>query len=80
MRADTFASLVGTTLYEHRFGPFLVQPLVVGLDDGVPILYEYDYIGTQSHSEDFGFIGTAGYNFAGCCESYYKKDMSPEEL
>lgn len=46
MRAKTFASLVGTTLYEHRFGPFLVQPLVVGLDDGEPIVYEYDYIGT----------------------------------
>lgn len=31
MKPHTFAHLVGTTLYEHRFGPFFVSPIVVGL-------------------------------------------------
>ncbi len=31
MKPDTFAKLVGTSLYEHRFGPFFLMPLVVGL-------------------------------------------------
>ena len=46
MKVRTFISLVGTTLYEHRFGPFLVSPIVVGLEDGKPLVCNYDYIGT----------------------------------
>ena len=37
MKADTFARLVSTALYEHRFGPFFVTPIVVGLDDGASL-------------------------------------------
>ena len=46
MLPSTFAKLVGSTLYEHRFGPFFLNPCVVGLENGQPIIYDYDSIGT----------------------------------
>ena len=80
MKARTFASLVGTTLYEHRFGPFFIFPVVVGLQDGKPVICGYDYIGTQADTEGFITIGTAGENFLPLCESYFKEGLEAEEL
>ena len=80
MKARTFASLVGTTLYEHRFGPYFLMPIVVGLQDGKPVIVSFDSIGTQADTEFFAVSGTAGDNFTTLCEAYYKKDLKPEEL
>jgi len=80
MLPRTFASLVGTTLYEHRFGPFFVSPIVIGLQDGKPIIYNYDSIGTQTDTEKFAVIGTASDNFYALCESYYREGLHAEEL
>jgi len=80
MSVTTFISLVGTTLYEHRFGPFFVSPIVVGLENGVPHLCTYDSIGCQTDTEDFAVGGTAGLNFFALCESYYHKDITDTEL
>ena len=80
MPVKTFISLIGTTLYEHRFGPFFVAPIVVGLENGVSHLCTYDSIGCQTDTEDFAVGGTAGENFYALCESYYKKDISENEM
>ena len=80
MKASTFASLVGTTLYEHRFGPFFVAPIVIGLQDGKPVICTYDSIGCQTDTEFFAVSGTAGENFYSLCEAYYQKDLEPEKL
>ena len=32
IKADVFSKLVATTLYEHRFGPYFVAPVIAGLD------------------------------------------------
>ena len=80
MLPRTFASLVGTTLYEHRFGPFFVTPMVVGLQEGKPVVCTYDSIGTQSTTEKFLVGGTAAQNFYTLCEAYYKDGIKPEEL
>ena len=32
MEPKTFASVVSTTLYEKRFGPYYVEPVIAGLD------------------------------------------------
>lgn len=80
MLPKTFASLVGTTLYEHRFGPFFVSPIVIGLQDGRPIIYNYDSIGTQTDTEQFATIGTAADSFTALCESFYRPRLSAEEL
>jgi hypothetical protein len=31
---QSFANLVSTTLFEKRFGPYYVTPIVIGLEDG----------------------------------------------
>lgn len=81
MKPSTFAHLVGTTLYEHRFGPYYVTPLVVGLEDsGEAILYNYDAIGTQSFTANFSGVGTAQDNFGTLCESYWREGLGPDEL
>ena len=80
MPPRTFMSLVGTTLYEHRFGPFFVAPIVIGLDKGVPLICNYDSIGSQTDTEEFSVAGTGGDMFYALCEAYQKADMKPDEL
>lgn len=63
MRANTFGNLVASTLYEHRFGPYFVSTIVIGLDDGQPVLFNYDSIGQPSDTEDFAYAGTSGDHF-----------------
>jgi len=46
MKPSTFANLVSTSLYEKRFGPYFVTPIVVGLEDGKPFICTYDSIGS----------------------------------
>ena len=43
-----FISLVASTLYEHRWGPYFVSPIVVGLDEkGNSHVANYDSIGIK---------------------------------
>lgn len=87
MKPSTFASLVSSTLYEHRyhfhndrFGPYFVSPIVAGLEDGKPIIATYDSIGCKTTSENFATSGTAYEGLFGIAESYNKDDASPQEL
>ena len=80
MPVRTFMSMVGTTLYEHRFGPFFVSPIVIGLEKGTPLICNYDSIGTQTDTEDFSVAGTGGDMFYSLCEAYYRSDMKADEL
>ena len=45
-----FASMVGSTLYEKRFGPYFVTPIVAGLEKKngkyIPFTCNYDSIGS----------------------------------
>ena len=49
IKASVFTNLVATSLYEKRFGPYFVSPVVAGLDkvgdEWKPVLCTYDYIG-----------------------------------
>lgn len=80
MKPETFAWLVGTTLYEHRWGPYFLMPVVIGLDNGKPLLVNYDSIGTYSGNEDFVFQGSSSINMASLCESLYKDNMDEQQL
>ena len=53
MKPTTFANLVAHSLYEKRFGPYFVAPIVAGLQDGVPVIATYDSIGCISDLDDF---------------------------
>lgn len=58
MKPQTFTNLVGSSLYEKRFGPFFVSPIVAGLQDGEPVLATYDSIGCKSDLDNFQVGGT----------------------
>ena len=47
MKPSTFANLVSTALYEKRWSPFFVVPIVAGLENGKPIICSYDSIGAM---------------------------------
>ena len=47
IKPSTFVELVSTSLYEKRFGPFFVTPIVAALENGKPIIATYDSIGIK---------------------------------
>ncbi|RBQ87449.1 hypothetical protein VDGD_03131 [Verticillium dahliae] len=57
----TFANLVSSSLYERRFGPYFVSPVVAGLDPktGKPFICGFDSIGCIDFAKDFIVSGTA---------------------
>eukprot|EP01029_Cantina_marsupialis_P009640 TRINITY_DN2239_c0_g1_i1.p1 TRINITY_DN2239_c0_g1~~TRINITY_DN2239_c0_g1_i1.p1 ORF type:complete len:232 (-),score=51.12 TRINITY_DN2239_c0_g1_i1:105-722(-) len=82
MGVKEFDSLVSSKLYERRFGPYFVEPVIAGLrEDGTGFVDVMDTIGAPVESED-GFVvaGTCHDNLLGMCESLYRKDMDEDEL
>jgi 20S proteasome subunit beta 3 len=78
-----FINLVASTLYEHRWGPFFVNPIVVGLDEKdnfKPYVATYDSIGYITQSGDFEVAGTSSTMLYGACEAFYKKNLNSVEL
>ena len=65
---ETFTQLVSSTLYEKRFGPYFVGPVVAGINSktGKP------YIA--------GLSGTASDQLFGMCESLYEPNLEAEDL
>ncbi|KAF8819301.1 proteasome beta subunit [Cardiosporidium cionae] len=81
MQASVVVNLIGNMLYQHRFSPYLVSPMLAGLnDDGEPIISTYDFIGAKSSANDFVVGGSAAETLYGVCEALYKPDMEPEQL
>lgn len=80
---ELFMNLVASTLYEHRFAPYYIEPIVVGLDvtnNYEPFVACSDSIGCISNNKAFAVGGTSSDLLYGCCESYWKKDLNPEDL
>jgi len=80
MKPSTFANMIATSLYEKRFGPYFVAPIVIGLEAGKPVLATYDSIGCMSSTDPFQVGGTAADSLLGAAETFYKDDMIPDEL
>ena len=60
MRPTTFGEFVSSILYEKRFGPYYVGPVIAGLeDDGKPYLCGMDSIGAMEVAEDFMLSGAS---------------------
>ncbi|KAI9278786.1 nucleophile aminohydrolase [Phascolomyces articulosus] len=77
----TLAHMVSSTLYERRFGPYFVEPVVAGLDkNNQPFICSMDLIGCINFAKDFVVSGTAGPNLYGMCESLWEPNLEPEEL
>jgi 20S proteasome subunit beta 3 len=78
-----FINLVASTLYEHRWGPYFVNPIVVGLDvneDYKPYVATFDSIGCITESGQFQVAGTSNELLYGTCEAFFKKDMDGEQI
>jgi len=79
---ETFANLVSTTLYERRFGPYFVNPVVAGINQatGKPFICGFDSIGCIDFAKDFIVTGTADDQLFGMCEGLWEPDLGPDEL
>ena len=81
MSPKVFASVVSSTLYEKRFTPYYTEPVVAGLDkDGKPYITSMDLIGADASADDFVVAGDNVESLFGMCETFYRKDLEPEEL
>jgi len=45
IKPTSFAKLVSATLYEKRFGPYFIEPVIAGLEDGKPFICAMDLLG-----------------------------------
>jgi len=81
---ETFAHLVSSTLYERRFGPYFVEPIIAGLtrpsEGSKPFIAGTDLIGCLTLPKDFVVSGTASDKLFGIAESLWEPDLEPEEL
>ncbi|KAH3680592.1 hypothetical protein WICPIJ_008212 [Wickerhamomyces pijperi] len=79
---ETFANLVSSTLYEKRFGPYFIGPVVAGINSitSKPFICGFDLIGCIDFAKDFIVSGTATDQLYGMCESLYEPDLEPEDL
>jgi len=80
MKPRTFANVVASTLYERRFGPYFVEPVIAGLENGVPYICGTDLIGAKDEPDDFIVSGTPYESLLGMAESLWRPDMEPDEL
>ena len=74
-------NMLSSLLYEHRWGPYFVEPVVAGLgDDNKPFIASTDLIGCIALSNDFVCTGTASEAIMGACEALWKPDLEPDDL
>lgn len=74
---QTMANLVSTSLYEKRFGPFFVSPIIAGINQttGKPFICGFDSIGCIDFAKDFIVSGTASDQLFGTCEGLWEPDL-----
>jgi len=74
---QTLANLVSSSLYEKRFGPFFVSPVIGGINQttGKPFICGFDSIGCIDLAKDFIVSGTASEQLFGTCESLWEPDL-----
>ncbi len=74
---QTLASLVSSSLYERRFGPFFISPVVAGINHktGAPFICGFDSIGCIDFAKDFIVSGTASDQLFGTCEGLWEPNL-----
>lgn len=82
MKPETFMNMVSNLLYERRFGPYFVEPVIAGLDPKTdePFIAGMDLIGCPMIANDFIVSGTSSEQMYGMCESLWQPDLKPDEL
>lgn len=79
---QVFSSMVSHMLYEKRFGPFFVEPIVAGLEPKTyePYICNMDLIGCRNEPEDFVTGGSASAQLYGMCEALWEPNLGPDDL
>ncbi|EST06443.1 Proteasome, subunit alpha/beta [Kalmanozyma brasiliensis GHG001] len=78
---EIFANLVSSTLYERRFGPYFIEPVIAGINSkDEPFIAATDVIGCLNFAKDFVVSGTASDKLFGMAEGLWEPDLGPEEL
>ncbi|XP_055851624.1 proteasome subunit beta type-3 [Episyrphus balteatus] len=77
-----FSAMLSSFLYEHRFGPYFIEPVIAGLDPKTlePFICNMDLIGCPNEPDDFVVAGTCGEQLYGMCETLWKPDLEPDQL
>ena len=78
----TFGSLVTNMLYERRFGPYFIEPVIAGFDTKTrkPYIANTDIIGCINEPDDFVVSGTCVEQALGLCEMLWEPNLKPDEL
>ena len=80
-----FTQLVSSTLYERRFGPYFIEPVIAGLQKTPsgsyePFIAATDLIGCINFAKDFVVAGTASEKLFGVAEGLWEPDLEAEDL
>lgn len=77
-----FAAMLSSFLYERRFGPYFIEPVIAGLDPKTfePFICNMDLIGCPNNPDDFVVAGTCAEQLYGMCETLWRPDMAPTQL
>merc|ERR1712037_846521 len=69
-------------LYEKRFGPWFVSPIIgsIDKDTGKVYLANTDLIGAPCEPKDYVVVGTCEDSLHGMCEALWREDMDKDEL
>ena len=78
---EALCGLLSTMLYEHRFSPLFVEPIVASLDPtGRVYLAGLDLIGAPCEPCDYVATGTCAESLHGMAESLWAPELDPEKL
>ncbi|XP_041350498.1 proteasome subunit beta type-3-like [Gigantopelta aegis] len=82
IKPQTFMSMISNLLYERRFGPFFIEPVIAGLDPKTtkPFVASLDLIGCPMVTDDFVVSGTCSEQMYGMCESLWEPNLAPDDL
>lgn len=82
MEPKVFAAMLSSFLYERRFGPYFVEPVIAGLTPKTfePFICTMDLIGCADTPNDFVVAGTCAEQLFGMCETLWKPDLEPNDL
>jgi 20S proteasome subunit beta 3 len=82
MEPERFAAMLSSFLYEHRFGPYFIEPVIAGLDPKThkPYICNMDLIGCINEPDDFVVAGTCEEQLFGMCETLWRENLEPDDL
>ncbi len=69
--------MVSNLLYEKRFGPYFIEPIIAALDPKTnqPFISVMYMIGQQCICEDFAVAGCASEQLYGMCEALWQPNL-----